>query len=52
VIFENELAGWYTVEETWPKNRTFAMFQDWFDVSFISMVNDLAAEPLIVEDFD
>jgi hypothetical protein len=52
VIFENELAGWYTLEETWPKNRTFAMFQDWFDVSFISMVNDLAAEPLIVEDFD
>jgi hypothetical protein len=32
-IFENELAGWYTLEETWPKNRTFAMFQNWFDVS-------------------
>jgi hypothetical protein len=51
-IFENELAGWYTLEETWPKIRSFTMFQDWFDFSFVSMINDLADEPLMVEEFD
>ena len=51
-VFENELAGWYTVEESWPKNRSFTMFKDWFDFSFVSMINDLADEPLLVEEFD
>jgi hypothetical protein len=51
-IFENELAGWYTLEETRPKNRSFAMFQEWFDFSFVSMINDLAAGPLTIEQFD
>lgn len=51
-IFENELADWYTAEEAWPKNRTFAMFKEWFDVSFVSVINDLAAEPLMLEEFD
>jgi hypothetical protein len=48
-IFENELAGWYTLEESWPRNRSFAMFQEWFDFSFVSMINDLADEKLMVE---
>lgn len=50
-IFENELAGWYTLEETWPKNLSFAVFQEWFDFSFVSMIHDLADEPLLVEEF-
>ena len=29
-----------------------AMFQDWFDFSFVSIINDLADEPLLVEEFD
>lgn len=41
IIFEAELAGWHTRESDWPKNRTFAMFRDWFDIEFHSIVEDL-----------
>lgn len=31
----------------WPKNRTFEMFQQWFEVQMISLVQDLnLREPL------
>ena len=39
--FEFELFGWYTDEELWPKNRTWKMFQEWFDIEINSEVFDL-----------
>jgi len=41
IIFEAELNGWHTDESAWPKNRTFAMFREWFDFKFHSVVEDL-----------
>jgi len=41
VIFEAELEGWHTRQSDWPKNRTFAMFREWFDIEFHSVVEDL-----------
>ncbi|MGB5324943.1 MAG: hypothetical protein WBN40_05905, partial [Pseudomonadales bacterium] len=41
LIFESELYGWHTDEVAWPKNRTFAMFKEWFHIEFNSVVSDL-----------
>lgn len=41
IIFEEELHGWHTDESAWPKNRTFAMFREWFNFEFHSVVEDL-----------
>lgn len=41
IIFEAELEGWHTHEPDWPRNRTFAMFRNWFDFEFHSIVEDL-----------
>ncbi|HNP36297.1 MAG TPA: hypothetical protein PKK10_10620 [Woeseiaceae bacterium] len=41
IVFEAELAAWHTEESDWPKNRTFAMFRDWFVYEFHSIVEDL-----------
>ena len=41
VIFEQELYSWFTDEDLWPKERDPAMFIEWFDVEFHSMVLDL-----------
>ena len=40
-IFEIELAGWHLVEDDWPKNRTFAMFKEWFSLELHSCVEDM-----------
>jgi hypothetical protein len=45
-IFERELYGWHTDESAWPKNRTFAMFREWFEFEFHSVVEDLCGYPL------
>lgn len=45
-IFVNELNDWSTNKESWPKNRTYKMFADWFDVEVHSMVLDLEESPV------
>lgn len=50
-IFDAELMAWHTLEQHWPKSRTFAKFRDWFDVEFHSEVLDLADMPFVKEDF-
>jgi len=41
IVFESELFAWHTRESDWPQIRTFAMFRDWFDIEFHSIVDDL-----------
>jgi len=41
IIFQTELLSWHTRESDWPKNRSFAMFRDWFAFEFHSIVDDL-----------
>lgn len=45
-IFERELDDWYTDESVWPQDRTLAMFNQWFDIEFHSVVEDLCAYAL------
>ncbi len=46
-LFEAMLGGWVTDEAHWPKNRTFEMFGEWFEVQMSSIVQDLEPdEPL------
>lgn len=45
-VFKRELYGWHTDESAWPKNRTFALFLEWFDVEFHSVVEDLAEDDI------
>lgn len=48
-IFAEQLAGWYTDTETWPEDRSFDVFCQWFDYQHHSMLVDLCDEPLIGE---
>jgi hypothetical protein len=41
-IFCSELWGWNTDEKTWPANRTYKMFTEWFDVKIEYMLYDMA----------
>jgi hypothetical protein len=50
-IFENELYGWHTDEDAWPQERSFAMFQEWFEIELNSIVEDLCGYE-IVDDED
>lgn len=45
-LFENELNDWNTDEERWPQDRTYTLFQAWFDVEVHSMVLDLEDGPV------
>lgn len=43
-LFTNELASWNPDETSWPEQRTLAMFLEWFDLEFHSLVFDLLPE--------
>ncbi len=49
-IFDEALSSWCSDPECWPRERTFAMFQEWFEIRLVDLVFDLAAQPLIHED--
>lgn len=46
LIFEMQLDAWETDEQRWPQDRSWSVFQEWFDVEFIEIAWDLVAEPL------
>ncbi|MHC1698751.1 MAG: hypothetical protein AB9919_11970 [Geobacteraceae bacterium] len=41
LIFEDQLAGWWTREEDWPQKRDVRTFRKWFDLQFHAVVEDL-----------
>src|SRR5262245_37013068 len=43
-VFENELWSWYTDEDLWPVGRDAAMFREWFEVEFHSLVFDVVGD--------
>jgi len=49
-IFEHELAGWYTDPEMWPKDRSWKVFQEWFDYEIQTIVLDMADKPIEYEE--
>ena len=44
LIFEDQLAGYWTNEEHWPEIRNFEVFMEWFDCSLSDSVRDLCPE--------
>jgi hypothetical protein len=46
LIFEEQLNGWWTEQNDWPKKRDLATFKKWFEVEFHSVVLDLVDGPL------
>ena len=50
LVFEIVLHAWITDEKLWPADRSFEMFQNWFDTEFGSMVIDLVDQPLTYDD--
>ena len=48
-IFVNELNDWITDESVWPQNRTYQMFEKWFDIEVHSMILDLEDFPITKE---
>ncbi len=39
-IFEQELGGWYADPAMWPQDRSWKVFQEWFDYEIHTMVFD------------
>jgi hypothetical protein len=48
-LFEKELDAWDRDPRTWPKNRDYHAFRDWFDVEIHSMVLDAINERMTRE---
>lgn len=48
-LFANELNDWCTDEALWPKDRSYALFAEWFSVEVHSMVLDLEDGPVTKE---
>ncbi len=40
-IFEEELISWGLPKTSWPQNRTYELFNEWFNVDFHSVVLDM-----------
>ena len=51
VIFEEELAGWYTDEETWPDKMDLRLFMQWFHVTVHGIVLDIGKKQPIAEEY-
>lgn len=49
LIFEEQLAGWWTREEDWPQKRDYRTFLKWFDLRFHGIIEDLVDGPLVDE---
>ncbi|MFZ0406588.1 MAG: hypothetical protein WAM11_00535, partial [Cyanobium sp.] len=43
-IFKAELESWSRDPASWPSPRTFALFQEWFEIRFYYLVEDLGGE--------
>jgi hypothetical protein len=41
-IFEEQLEAWHRDMDDWPKPRTIASFQEWFDAEVVDLVIDLS----------
>jgi hypothetical protein len=50
IVFDLELDGWHTDESAWPRNRTLAMFKEWFHIELHSVVEDLVDDEIVDED--
>jgi hypothetical protein len=45
-LFETELETWYLDESLWVQDRSFELFQAWFELECHSMITDTVDTPL------
>jgi hypothetical protein len=45
-LIEHELEAWYTDPALWPKDRGYAMFDEWFQPEIHTVIEDLAGGEL------
>ncbi len=45
-LFDLQLDGWMRDPKSWPKKRSFKIFNEWFDVRVTSRVEDMCEWPL------
>ena len=50
-LFEAELDAWYRDRTTWPMDRDYRVFREWFDVEIHSIVLDAGKSAIRREDF-
>ena len=50
-LFEMELDAWDRDPATWPEDRSYEAFQEWFDVEIHSIVLDTADDDITREPF-
>lgn len=43
-IFRNELQSWSLDPDTWPSPRPYALFEQWFEIRFYDLIEDLAGD--------
>ena len=51
-IFEAELESWSLDKTTWPQNRSYELFREWFDLEFHSLVFDASDVELFESEFE
>ncbi len=52
LIFEEQLAAWWTDERDWPQDRDLRLFKRWFGVEFHGIVLDLVDGPLRADEWE
>lgn len=50
-LFEDELEGWYTDSELWPKDRSLEMLKKWCSFELHTVVVDTGAKPIREDEF-
>ncbi len=51
-IFEAELDDWHRDTGSWPAERTYAVFRQWFEVRLYPLIQDLVGEELTATEVD
>ena len=50
LVFEEQLAAWWTDEKDWPSKRDLRTFKGWFDIEFHAIALDLVDGPILVNE--
>ena len=48
-IFEEQLDSWYREISTWPQDRSYEAFCQWFEYQHFSLLLDLCDKPFVRE---
>lgn len=49
-LFEMELEDWYTDPALWPQQRSYQLFQEWFEPECHTVIIDMSRDDLFDDD--